>query len=181
MNPAGRIVLMRHPKPAVPPGLCYGQSDVALSDGWEAILAPKVAELSGIDRIITSPLARCREPAEWLARRLGVPVTEEPRLMELNFGEWEGRFWTDFDGPESRAWAEDFVHRAPPGGEFLTALADRVRAAVTESTEGHRLLVTHGGPIRVLRALAEGRSLYDAFTVDVPYAELIPLPTAVID
>lgn len=181
MKPGGRIVLMRHPKPAVPPGLCYGQSDVALADGWQDVLAANVDELAGIDRIITSPLARCREPAEWLARRLAVPVMEEPRLMELNFGEWEGRFWTDFDGPESRAWAADFVHRAPPGGESLTALADRVRAVVTESAPGYPLLVTHGGPIRVLRALAEGRPLHDVFTVDVPYAELIPLSTAVID
>lgn len=170
------VHLMRHPEPDVTPGCCYGQLDVGLRPGWITTLSAELATLEGTARIITSPLHRCLAPAEWLGERLAASVVRDPRLMELDFGDWEGRFWVDFDGPESRAWAADFVNRAPPGGESLQALADRVEAAVDDHADGtHCLFMTHGGPIRALLARERELPLSRAFELSVPFATPVPL------
>jgi alpha-ribazole phosphatase len=176
MKIAHPVLLMRHPRPKVAAGLCYGQSDIPLEAGWEATLEAVLPTLSDVQQIISSPLSRCLQPARWLGRHLALPVATDPRLMELNFGDWEGRLWDDFDGLQSRAWAEDFVARAPPGGESFQALATRVLAAVREhATSRPCLFLSHGGPIRALLAQANGEPLSAAFRRSVPYAELIPL------
>lgn len=177
MSGAGRLLLMRHPPVNVPAGVCYGQSDVPLLDGWEQGLLEQLDAMHRVGRILSSPLSRCREPAQWLSEHLSVPIDQDHRLMELNFGAWEGRRWESFDGPESRAWADDFVQRAPPGGESFRTLAGRVHAALPDAPDSDCLIVTHGGPIRALLAMAAGDSLADAFRRDVPHAELITLPT----
>lgn len=178
MTTGHRVLLMRHPRPKVAAGQCYGQTDIPLEAGWETTLETTLPALDGIQRIISSPLSRCLEPARWLGHHLALPVATDPRLMELDFGDWEGRFWDDFDGPESRAWAEDFLERAPPGGESFQALARRVVAAVrAHAGAAPCLFLSHGGPIRALLARANGEPLATAFKRSVPYAELIRLPS----
>ena len=41
--------------------------------------------------VIASPLRRAADTAAAVARRFALPVEEDPRWMELDFGEWEGR------------------------------------------------------------------------------------------
>jgi alpha-ribazole phosphatase len=172
---------LRHPEPAGTEGLCYGHLDVALKPDWRDQLAPVLRWLErgeqSLLRIVSSPSRRCREPALWLSGRLGIPIRIEARLMELDFGAWEGLSWTEIDGPESRAWSDDFVERAPPGGERFADLATRVRAAYAEwiRAGGGTLFVCHGGPIRVLLADAGRLPLNRAFERNVAYAELLEL------
>jgi alpha-ribazole phosphatase len=83
--------------------------------------------------------------------------------MELSFGAWEGRHWDHIPRSESDPWADDVVHRSPPGGETVTQLRQRVARAMADlaplsmSMEQVVVVVTHAGPIRV--ALADDARL----------------------
>ena len=81
---------MRHGEPVG--GKKYrGQSDDPLSaEGWEQMRAA-VGEHHPWQHIATSPLARCAAFSHELAEKWQIPVSEDKRLMELGFGEWEGK------------------------------------------------------------------------------------------
>jgi broad specificity phosphatase PhoE len=103
------------------------------------------------DRIVSSPLSRCRDTALVIARRHQLPVDLEPDLVEIDVGERTG---TPFD--EARGlpeWSDDgFV--AWPRGETLDqvlARAHRVITRIASENAGQRVLVVgHGGVTRIL-------------------------------
>ncbi|SFH68913.1 histidine phosphatase family protein [Albimonas pacifica] len=162
------LLVMRHPRTAAAPGLCYGRHDPGLAPGWEAridALSPGLAAAA----VVTSPAPRCLKPARRLARALGAGVIEDPRLQELDFGAWEGRRWSEIPRAESDPWAEDPVRRAPPGGESFQALAARTAQALAEAPPG-ALLLCHAGPIRAILMALRGLDFAQAFARAVPYA-----------
>ena len=124
-----------------------------------SVLAEK---LENIDAVYSSDSERARETAEIVAGRHGLTVTEDPRLREVNFGEWEGlttdeiseRFAEDL----ARWYASGLVE--PTGGESDAAMAERVLEALSEIADRHRgdrvLVVTSGGPIRAVHAHLSG-------------------------
>ncbi len=147
------LMLVRHARPAIAPGWCYGQLDVDLAAGALASLPALATELRAWrpDLVISSPLQRCRR----LAGQLDVSVHYEPALMEMSFGAWEGRRWDSMAPSEYGPWAADWINQAPPGGESLAQLADRVQTCVSalchnENSARRLLLVVHAGVIRVL-------------------------------
>ena len=82
--------LLRHGEPVG--GSRYrGQIDDPLSErGWQQMWEA-VDAVTCWQRIVTSPLLRCREFALQLGERLDIPVHAEARFREVGFGEWEGR------------------------------------------------------------------------------------------
>lgn len=150
--------LIRHPTPAIAPGVCYGRTDIGLVPAATAELETLAAALAGIqaDAIATSPLRRCREAAAFLSQRLNLPVTPDDRLLERDFGAWEGRAWNDIPRAEIDAWAAAPHDHAPQGGETVAALIARTTAFHRDRHGEHLIIVTHGGPLRLLIPLAEG-------------------------
>jgi alpha-ribazole phosphatase len=144
------IYLIRHTRVDVVTGLCYGRTEVPLASTFAAEVAELRAWLPAFDRLFSSPADRCRR----LATSLCEDVQYEERLLELDFGIWEGRTWSDIDGPEARAWGDDFVDSPCPGGESYAELATRVIDWQKQlpMTDGRIGVVTHGGPIRALLA-----------------------------
>lgn len=149
-------MLMRHLAPAIAPGTCYGVTDLALAEGHEAALAAVIAMLPTLDGVITSPLRRCRILADSIAARAGLTASPDARLREMDFGAWEGRAWDDIPRAELDAWAADFLHARPHGGESVAQLQARTRLALAEhgARPGLHLIVTHAGVIKA--ALATG-------------------------
>ena len=90
MNTPTTIDLIRHGEPVG--GSKYrGQTDDPLSEkGWAQMRAALVGHQPW-EVVVTSPLVRCRAFAEELAARLALPLEVDARLMEIGFGEWEGR------------------------------------------------------------------------------------------
>ncbi|GAB0115489.1 histidine phosphatase family protein [Acidisoma sp. C75] len=170
-----RFALLRHPPVAGGAGLCYGRQDLPLADAARDI-PPLVAQLGPLRgaRIITSPLGRCRRVAEALAAASAAVVEDAPGLLELNFGAWEGRRWESIPQAEIAAWAADLWGFAPPGGEAGGVLAARVEAVWAACLGACQpfLLITHGGPLKVLRSLAEGRPIDLAAPAPPPGAVL---------
>jgi alpha-ribazole phosphatase len=159
----------------------WGSMDVALSPkGWQQMRAA-VAGLSS-DLIVSSPLRRCADFAKALSAERGVRCRFEEDLREMSFGEWEGSSAAELaqtDGERLRRfWSDPSVH-APPGGEQLAAFHARVIAVwnriVTDGDIRSVLIVTHGGPIRVLRAAQSEMPLSAALSLDVPHAALVSI------
>jgi alpha-ribazole phosphatase len=149
--------LLRHLPALIAPGHCYGRLDLPPGP---ADPAPTLAGLAGFAAaaLVSSPAARCRALADAAAARLGLPPRFEPRLLELDFGAWEGLPWDDVPRAALDAWAADPWGFAPPGGESGAALVARVRAAFAELPPG-AVVVSHGGPLKVLAALIAGRAV----------------------
>jgi alpha-ribazole phosphatase len=144
------IVLVRHP-PVSGAGRCYGRTDLPLADPADAArLAARLLPLGGT--IWTSPLRRCRD----VATALG-PHHVDPRLQELDFGVWENRLWDDVPRAALDAWAADPWGFSPPGGESGAALVARVTAFHAALPPSGHVVITHGGPLKVLAALLHGR------------------------
>jgi alpha-ribazole phosphatase len=90
------IYLIRHSKTDTLKGFCYGQSDVELAESFleEAQqLQQKLSELKANSLVFSSPLIRCVKMAKMLSEN----VTTDARLLELDFGDWEGRYFNDID------------------------------------------------------------------------------------
>lgn len=168
------MILLRHPTPDAPPGLCYGRTDLAPGAGAAAEVARALALTPPVSRVVASPARRCRGLAEALAARDGAALTLDQRLLELDFGAWEGRRWADIARAESDPWAADPWRLAPPGGETFAALHARVAAVLAEAGAGVAL-VTHAGPIRAARMILTGATFTAVFAEPVPYATPLPL------
>lgn len=145
-----RIHLVRHPRPAVDSGVCYGQTDLGLAESPVAAAARLRTVLPVDCRVISSPLQRCLQ----LAQALSAAAETDVRLLEMNFGDWEGRRWDDIPRQDLDAWAAAPFDHAPPGGESAMAMAARVIAFAADlAPAGQELvLVGHQGPLRVLIA-----------------------------
>ena len=170
------LYLIRHTRVGCAPGLCYGQLDVPLADSFAAEAQAVRNELAqnfpdGLPPVWSSPSRRCRT----LPDPLELPYRTDARLMELNFGAWEGRTWAELDSPEARHWGDHWQSAAPPGGESLPQLLARLREFLAEIETGDALLITHAGPIRALHHLLLGEPLETAFRRPVGYGQLLRL------
>lgn len=160
-----------------------GQLDDALSSlGWAQLREACAAR--HWDRVVSSTLQRCAAFAEELAERRDLPLRLDARLVEYDFGQWQGvpieQLQRDSPDTLQRYWS-DPEHHAPPGAEAFGAFRDRLGAALDEiareaGTHGGRtLVVTHGAVIRLLRCLVESRGFGDMVRIEVAHASLHPL------
>jgi alpha-ribazole phosphatase len=166
------MIFLRHPKPDKASGLCYGRTDLDIGPDGGAEIARAMEATPKVGRVIASPALRCRRLAEGLAARDGVALSFEPRLWELNFGDWEGVPWAEIGRFNSDRWAGDPWRIAPPGGETFSELHARVGAVLVETAPG-TALVCHAGPIRVARMILSGAGFEAVFAEAVPYASPI--------
>ncbi|MEL7454686.1 MAG: histidine phosphatase family protein, partial [Pseudomonadota bacterium] len=124
------LILLRHTTPDVAPGTCYGRTDLDVAVQFHAEAAEAAAALPKFQRIVTSPLIRCRKLAAFIAEMTGLDICEEPRVQEMNFGDWEGCLWSDIPRPQLDAWAADFLNARPHGGESVAIFRVRVGEAL---------------------------------------------------
>ncbi|MEO0999392.1 MAG: histidine phosphatase family protein [Pseudomonadota bacterium] len=153
-----RIALLRHlPTEWNAAGRLQGRTDVPLSAAsrTELRMLSLPAAWAGVP-ILSSPLVRARETAEGLA---GGPVPTDARLIEMDFGRWEGvegaALLADPASPYRpvERWGRTF---RPPGGESVAELQARLLPLLAEiaAVGRPRILVTHRGVMRAILALA---------------------------
>ncbi len=165
------IHLVRHPKVAIQSGICYGQSDVFLSD--EGLLSINQINLANsYDCIYTSPLKRCTV----ISDKLNLNSIIDNRLMEVDFGDWELKDWNEIPTDEINPWYNDYIHVNPPNGESLIDLVKRVNDFRIELTEKHQhqkiLLITHAGVIRTFFHLLLDIPLNQIFQFEPAYSKV---------
>ena len=149
------LILVRHTRPKVPAGVCYGMTDLELAPTFDDEAAAVVAALPPVERLVSSPLRRCRRLAERIGAARGIAPVFDDRLRELDFGAWEGIAWDAIPRAELDAWAADFFHARPHGGESVHMLRERVGTAIADYRRSgvSHAVVTHAGVIKA--ALAE--------------------------
>jgi broad specificity phosphatase PhoE len=115
-------------------------------------------------QIHTSPLERCIETAEPLARRFGATTTVDDRLAEIDFGHWTGKEVASLSG--DTLWDEWNTQRASaccPNGETMQAAQERIveflESIVGEDAEEEVIAVSHGDMIRAAVCHVLGMSL----------------------
>lgn len=104
-----------------------------------------------IDEILYSPLSRAAETARHISEETKVPMREEIRLKEQNFGKYEA---TPRDGKEFKKAKENFVNSFD-GGETMLQLAARVYNLldeIKEEPDKTYLLVAHNGISRIIQS-----------------------------
>ena len=131
-----------------------GRHDLALTPAAQADYAiRRIPDSCPRFRVLTSPLARARQTAALL----GLAATVEKRLIEMDWGRYEGRtiaaLREDASFVLNEARGLDFQ---PPGGESPRAVQARLKPLLAEIAIGHEptLCVTHRGVIRAIYALA---------------------------
>jgi alpha-ribazole phosphatase len=142
-----------------------GQRDIPLNPAGQRQAAALAERLAGesIQAIYASDLQRAQATALAIAARHICPVTAEPRLREVDFGEWEGLTYPEIAASYPvglAAWERNILENAPPGGESVNQLAARVQAVLDDllgADAGETLLlVSHGGPLQVMICLLLG-------------------------
>jgi broad specificity phosphatase PhoE len=106
--------------------------------------------------LYSSPLGRAQQTAQGIGVALGLEVRVQDDLKEMDFGELDSLTMTEIAErhPEFFAAWRDFADAelAWPGGERRRDFAARVQAVldgiVTRHTEGHVVVVGHGGSLR---------------------------------
>ena len=159
------LQLIRHPRPLVEPGICYGRLDVAAENATPHARR-LLAELPPGLPVWSSPLQRCRV----LACALHPEPLLDARLAEMDFGAWEGLAWDAVPRQQLDAWAADVAGYAPPGGESPRQLQARALAFVEALDVPEAVLVTHAGVIRTLVAHQQGLSPDSWLALEFAYA-----------
>lgn len=113
-------------------------------------------------RWLASPLGRCRETAERIRDAIGIDQHDyetDDRLVEISFGDWEGRTSSELKDEAPDAWRERRDNKwgyVPPNGESYEVMTERIGGFVHEKLNGGiepTILVVHGGVIRALHRL----------------------------
>lgn len=172
------LTLIRHTAPQIAPGICYGQLDMDVAESFAAEAAAVSNWLHPIELVITSPLLRTRRLAEHLAAEHGCELHSNARLMEMNFGDWEGRAWNDIARSEINAWSADILHYTPPTGESAQQMMTRVQGMLQDLAQlpqQHIALVGHGGSIRAVLAQLARIPLSHTLKWQIEYGAVISM------
>lgn len=154
MNSDFRLILIRHADVDDRyKGICYGQSDIELSEDGkhQSYLIAQEAASWSIDFLYHSNMKRTRYLAELISEKTGISSISDERLRERYFGQWELRSWESIYTETGNAM-DGFIYKpnsfSPPGGETTFQLRDRILSWYEQlPTTGVLAAVTHGGPI----------------------------------
>ncbi len=145
-----------------------GQLDIGLNakGQWQAEQAALALAGEDISVVYSSDLWRAYDTALSIAKPHGLVVQTDEGLRERGFGEFQGKTFADIEialPEQSLLWRKRVPDFAPPGGESLLHLRQRVLQcvqALAQRHEGqHIAIVSHGGVMDVLYRAAAGLDL----------------------
>ncbi|NIJ46266.1 alpha-ribazole phosphatase [Wenyingzhuangia heitensis] len=169
------VYLIRHTTPNIERGICYGQSDIDVSDIFEEeanFLLGKIKSVTITD-VISSPLQRCTK----LATKISTAYTTNASLMELDFGNWELKKWNAIPDEETNPWMNDFVNVPVPNGENYLDLFARAIKCYKNIQNNNTIVVTHAGVIRSILTYITNTNLNDSFDFKIPYGTIVKIDT----
>jgi alpha-ribazole phosphatase len=160
------IYLIRHTAPAIARGVCYGQSDIDVTETFmeeAAVIRQHLPDEVAV--VYSSPLQRCKKLATHLFPHHTIQL--DATLMEINCGWWELQRWDDIAREELDPWMNDLVNVRIPGGESYTDLYQRCTSSFADIYRNKKPLaiVAHGGVIRSILSHITATPLLDSFKV----------------
>lgn len=162
----GQVILVRHGETGWNREEVFrGRIDVELSQRGreQARLLSEALRAGPIEGVYSSPLCRAAETARPLADALGLDVVVDERLIDMSFGEWEGRPRAEVeraDAARYRTWLAEPQMFCAPGGESLAAVVARAWPTLGEIAARHRdgcgVVVSHRVVCKLLLCAALG-------------------------
>jgi broad specificity phosphatase PhoE len=130
---------------------------------------PITRPLEKFDQVWSSDLQRCVDTANFLLEyHPGLKLQVAPDLREIKYGNLQGKKATDIEWDEIES-AD--LNQKYPGGESNMEMAGRVLGFLNELLakfpDQSILIVTHGGPMRVIRAAHDKLPLEQIFNRDI--------------
>jgi broad specificity phosphatase PhoE len=123
-----------------------------------------------VEAVYTSDLKRAFDTAAILAEALALNPIPDPRLREINHGQWEGMLYDDIRArfPDEYArFHTDPAAAAAPGGERISCVQQRVEDAlidiVSRHPAGRVAVVSHGLALATFLAQKNDGSLERVF------------------
>ena len=155
--------------------LICGRTDVPLTEvgQQQALRLAESALDKGIDVILCSPMLRARQTAQAVSDAIGVPIQIDERLIEMDFGTFEGtsRFGEEFQ------WIRAQMSTRFPGGESGFDVAYRVYSLLYEIKEKYAdktvVLVCHNCVSRAVRSFFMNLSTEEYGNYHAPNAQLV--------
>lgn len=149
-------------------GIVQGWKDSPLTkDGVvkAELLGKRLKEIS-LDAVYASPTERAVKTAAIVSGLPAAAIKKEKRLMELNYGSWDGRsaeaIQKEEEAKVTTFFTEPHLFEAP-GGDTFPALQQRAASAweniINTHQEGRVLLVSHSGTLKCLLAYLKEESL----------------------
>ncbi|MBE5937296.1 MAG: histidine phosphatase family protein [Lachnospiraceae bacterium] len=169
-----RMYLMRHGETEWNRLLkLQGRSDIPLNDNGIAMAKNAAKGLLDVDFsvIYSSPLTRALQTAEIIRGAGNIDIIKDDRIIEIGFGENEGRKY-DKTKPEEypdliKFFTEPDIYVPANGGETIENLKERTAnfvkyiAKTYGATDDNILVTTHGATIRGIMSYIKGTSLRD--------------------
>ncbi len=167
MSAAERMkhIFIRHPPLLDMQGICYGALDAQIADTVVLQYAYKLKEELPLLPVISSPLQRCFA----IAQAIDINAKQDARLIEMNFGDWQGQPWDSIDRFALDAWAKEVTKFRAPNGENFIDVITRLSAFLHQLEVPH-ILVTHAGVIRAAHYLLGDIPIEQAAAMEIPYA-----------
>jgi broad specificity phosphatase PhoE len=175
-----KIILIRHGETDINArGLTHKTNDVAtLTELGAKQIEATSQKLSniGVDRVICSDEDRAIESASMIANTLGIEFSIESHLKERNWGELEGRPWSDIKAILDKLSLDERYVYVPPKGESWKIFEERIfgtiERLVNDSKGKTIVVVTHGGVIRALIPKLLGLPKKESFKYDPDNASI---------
>ena len=173
-----KLILIRHTSLNIASGICYGQSDIDVNNTFIDEATAVKAQLADyeFDAIYTSPLQRCVKLANFCGF---ANATQAPKLLELNFGDWENKPWDDIDDPNLQNWFNDWLNVTATNGESFMMQYQRYVEFVNEIKTKHAdqtiALFTHGGILHCARIHAGIDRFDNTFDYKPKYGEILAI------
>lgn len=141
-----------------------GDTDIELNEEGRAMARAWAESLAGagMDCILTSALSRARETGAIINEKLGLPVFEDPRLGEQDWGDWTGLTKAELKEMRKKVGREEYrgFGFRPEGGESRDEVLLRACDALIDFSAAHPgesvLVVTHNGVLKCLAYALSG-------------------------
>ncbi len=183
------IYLVRHTSVGVSKSMCYGKSDVELSDNfiyekgevWEKLHKSGAFSQAANAYLYSSPLQRCALLANHIKSQ-SMPQTNivfDSRVQEMDFGDWEMQKWDNLPIDSFFSWMNAFTTTSVPNGESFEILYNRTTDFLNHLIKGHEnpdslqsetiFVFAHAGSIRTMLSYCLGMPVENTFRFGMEY------------
>jgi alpha-ribazole phosphatase len=183
------IYFVRHTSVGVSKAVCYGKSDVELSENfvyekatvWDKLYQSGAFSQAESPHFYSSPLQRCHLLAQHIQsqHKADLPIALDARIQEMDFGDWEMQKWDNLPIDSFQAWMNAFVNTPVPNGENFMALYNRTTDFLHHLVEKHDksnslqtktiFVFAHAGSIRTMLSYCLGMPLENTFRFGMEY------------
>lgn len=146
-----------------------GRTDIPLNKNgrFVAELTRDALQDVPFDMAFTSPLGRARETAEIVLQGRNVPIIDDERIIEVNFGKYEGQTPQESDENRKLFFSKPELYVATDGAESIAEVFEREADFLKELFENETykdstiLVSTHGAALSGLLCVIKGYEAKD--------------------